>query len=136
MRSFLKLLGALAIIMGSFYGTLYLADRYDILTPDPVASEATALREALQRYRLAGLPYPLAPNTPVSDLKKQLSSSGYASHIPDADKDARYVSLDGKSYGLLFHINRTPANPSGAPCLIEVDTKGNNWWSRPPVCPF
>lgn len=136
MRILLRLLSALAIIIGSFFGTLYLFDRFDILTPDPVAAEATALREALEKYRLERSSYPLSPNDPISTIKQQLVRSGQTSKIPDADKDARYVSLDGKSYGLLFHINRTADKPSGTPCMIEVNTKGNDWWSRPPACPF
>jgi hypothetical protein len=135
MRRFLKILGALAIIIGSFFGTLYLFDRFDILTQDPVAAEAAALREALEKYRQERSSYPPSQNDPVSVLKQQLVSGGQTK-IPDADKDARYVSLDGKSYGMLFHINRSAANPAGTPCLIEVNTKGNNWWSRPPACPF
>lgn len=136
MRIFLKILSALAIVISSFFGTLYLFDRYDILTPDPVAAEATALREALGKYRLERNSYPTFPDNPVSDLKQQLASSGVADKIPVGDKDARYVSLDGKSYGMLFHVNRTAANPSGKPCLIEHNTKGTSWWSRPPPCPF
>jgi hypothetical protein len=135
MRISLKILGALAIVISSFFGTLYLFDRFDILTPDPVAAEATALREALGRYRLDRNSYPTFANNPVSHLKEQLVNAGQP-RIPDADKDARYVSLDGKSYGMLFHINRTPDKPSGTPCLIEHNTKGNQWWSRPPPCPF
>jgi hypothetical protein len=135
MHIFLKILSALAIVIGSFFGTLYLFDRYDILTPDIVAAEATALREALEKYRQERNSYPTSPNDPISTIKQQLVSSGI-SKIPDADKDARYVSLDGKSYGMLFHVNRTAANPAGTPCLIEVRTKGNQWWSRPPPCPF
>lgn len=136
MNRILYALGGLGIVLASFIGTLYLLDRYDIMTPNPVADEAFALREALQRFKIDGLPYPLSPDIPVSELKKQLVSTGHASRIPEGDKDARYVSLDGKSYGLLFHINRTSENPSGAPCLIEVGSKGNMWWSRPSACPF
>jgi len=78
----------------------------------------------LQGYRRERGAYPILSNNPIGDIKKQLVSGGYLA--PDQtgqDKDARYVSVDGKSYGLLFHIKRDKNNPLGTPCLIEVDAR-------------
>jgi hypothetical protein len=133
MRILLNVVGGLAVLAGSFFGTLFILDHLPL---DPVAREVKTLRTALQRYRLDRLSYPVLNDVPISDIKTQLVSSGHLSQSPDADKEARYVSLDGKSYGLLFHINRTPANPSGTRCLIEVEAKNTSWWSQPPACPF
>ena len=133
MRILLNVVGGLAVLAGSFFGTLFILDH---LLQDPVAREVKTLRTALQQYRLDRLAYPILVDMPISDLKRQLVSSGHLSQSPDADKEARYVSLDGKSYGLLFHINRTSANPSGTRCLIEVEARNTSWWSQPPACPF
>jgi hypothetical protein len=133
MRILLNVVGGLAVLFGCFFGTLFILDH---LSLDPVPQEVKTLRAALQRYRLDRLSYPVLIDVPISDLKKQLVSSGHLSQSTDADKEARYISADGKSYGLLFHINRTPANPSGTRCLIEVEAKNTTWWSQPPPCPF
>jgi hypothetical protein len=133
MRILLNVAGGLAVLAGSFFGTLFILDHLPL---DPVAREVKTLKTALQRYRLDRLSYPVLNDVPISDLKTQLVSSGHLSQSSDADKEARYVSLNGKSYGLLFHIDRTPANPSGTRCLIEVEVKDTMWWSRPPACPF
>jgi len=133
MRILLNVVGGLAVLVCSFFGTLFVLD---YLLLDPVVREVKTLRTALQRYRLDRLSYPVLVDVPISDIKKQLVSSGHLSQSSDADKEARYVSLDGKSYGLLFHINRTPANPSGTRCLIEVEAQNTTWWSQPPACPF
>jgi len=133
MRIFLNVVGGLAVLVGSFFGTLFVLD---YLLLDPMEREVKTLKTALQRYRLDRTSYPVLVDVPMSDLKKQLVSSGHLSQSPDADKDARYVSVDGKSYGFLFHINRTSANPAGTRCLIEVEAKSTTWWSQPPPCPF
>jgi hypothetical protein len=53
-----------------------------------------------------------------------------------ADKEARYVTINGKSYGLLFHVDRTDDRPSGTLCVVEVGRSYIGWGERPPACPF
>ena len=137
MRTFLRVLGAFGIVLFFFYGTLFILVLYEDPPRNSLAQEANSLRTALQGYRRERGAYPILPNNPIGDIKKQLVSGGYlAPEQPEQDGDARYVSVDGKSYGLLFHINRDKDNPLGTPCLIEVDAKATTWWGQPPNCPF
>ena len=101
-----------------------------------LALEKYTLMVALRDYRKEHGAYPILGDTQIGDVKKQLIGGGYLPPAPDADQTARYVSLDGKSYGLLFHINRSPTNRLGRRCLIEVDAVGTGWWANPPKCRF
>jgi hypothetical protein len=135
MRLLSRILGALAIILVFFFGTLFVLNRY--APGDPVARDTKKLQNALQAYRNDHHLYPTIPEaSPISDLKRQLIAGGYFHGIADSDKDTRYISLDGKSYGLLLYINRTATNPQGMQCLIEVDIQATGWWGQPPKCPF
>jgi hypothetical protein len=137
MRVISNIVGGIAIVATSFFGTLFLLDRYK--NQDPLAREANSLRAALKEYRAAKGAYPTIPDRLTVELKKELVGGGYlrSDNRPQPDADARYVSFDGKSYGLLFHIDRTASNPLGTPCVIEVDTTGKTgWWGYPPKCEF
>jgi hypothetical protein len=90
--------------LSAFFGTLFILDH---LPPTPLVREVKTLRTALQRHRLDRLSYPILIDVPMGDLNSQLVGSGHLFQSPDAEKEARYVSLDGRSYGLLFHIDRT-----------------------------
>jgi hypothetical protein len=136
-RIILNIAGGCAIVATFFFVTLFLLDRYE--GEDPLAQEAKSLRAALKQYRDAKAAYPILPDRLTVELKKELVGSGYLR--PDSrqepDKNAHYVSFDGKSYGLLFHIDRTASNPLGTACVIEVDTTGKTgWWGDPPKCKF
>jgi hypothetical protein len=135
MRVISNIVGGIAIVATSFFGTLFLLDRYK--NQDPLAREANSLRAALKEYRAAKGAYPIVPDGLIVDLKKELVLGGYlrpGSH-PEPDTGGHYVSFDGKSYGLLFYIDRTSSD--GTPCVIEVDTTGpTEWWGRPPKCEF
>jgi hypothetical protein len=74
MRILLNVVGGLAILVGSFFGTLFILDHLPL---DPVAREVNTLRTALQRYRLDRLSYPVLVDVPISDLTRQLVSSGH-----------------------------------------------------------
>jgi hypothetical protein len=73
-----------------------------------------------------------------------LVDGGYLKAIPqDPDLNAvgtqqyRYVSGDGKTYGLLFHLQFPTGNiPAGGNCLTGVGTAKTGWWGQPPECPF
>jgi hypothetical protein len=137
MREFWRVFGAFAIAMFFFYAIVFIS--YYVSRGNSQAAlalEKYSLMIALREYRKEHAAYPILPDNPIGDLKKQLVSGGYLPPGPDADTDSRYVSLDGKSYGLMFHINRTPANPRGTPCLIEFEAIATGWWAQPPKCPF
>jgi O-antigen ligase len=103
--------------------------------------ETRSIVTALREYRLARGAYPVLPlaDSPMIDLKKELAKGGYfradAGGFSGPDQEARYVSFDGKVYGLLFHEDRTDDNPSGK-CFMEVGVSGTGWWGRPPKCRF
>jgi len=137
MREFWKIVGAFSILMFFFYAIVFISYYVNQDNPQvPLALEKYSLMVALREYRKEHSAYPILPDNPIGDVKKQLVSGGYLPSGPDADKEARYVSLDGKSYGLMFHINRSPTSPRGKPCLIEVDAIATGWWAQPPKCPF
>jgi hypothetical protein len=136
MREFWRIFGAFGIVMLFFYATVFFLHYVNQDSPQvALALEKYSVMVALREYRKEHAAYPILPDNPISDLKYQLVGGGYLPPGLDTDKDARYVSLDGKGYGLMFHMNRTPANPRGRPCLVEFDVKGTGWWGLP-KCPF
>jgi hypothetical protein len=135
MRLLSRTLGALAIVLVFFFGTLFILNRYAPI--DPIAQDTRNLRNALQAYRSDHLLYPIIPGaSPIADVKRQLTAGGYFHGSADSDKDARYISLDGKSYGLLLYINRNANDPQGTQCIVEVDIQATGWWGQPAKCPF
>jgi hypothetical protein len=138
MRYLMKVLGGLAIVLIFFFGTLFILDYF--AGGSPLGTEAKAIMRALQDYRAARGSYPVlpVPDNLMPEIKKYLASSGYpvSGDTGGADKDARYFSSDGKSYGLLFHINRSDKKPLGDQCMIEVDVRQSGLWAQPPACPF
>jgi hypothetical protein len=140
-RVLVRIIGGIAIVAISFFGTLFTLDYLD---PDSVrATHAKSVKAALEKYRSAKGAYPFPfPDNPLTDLKKVLVDGGYLVAIPDdpvfgaKDKDRyRYVSNSGKNYGLLFHLS-TGKTPSGSTCLTGVGTAGYGFWGQQPECPF
>jgi hypothetical protein len=130
-----KVIGAFSIGLFFYYAILfmiyYVHEIYLFNRDNPQAliEEKHSLMIALREYRKEHKAYPILPDNPIGDVKRRLVRGGYLSPSPDADEDARYVSLDGKSYGLKFHT------PRGTACLVEVDVTGTRWWGAP-KCPF
>jgi hypothetical protein len=92
--------------------------------PDQVrAGAAKLLMAALEKYRSAKGAYPLLVDKPITALKSTLVDGGFLEEIPPIPTDApmRYVSPDGKSYGILSQKN-------GKPCRIEVGVSNTGWW--------
>jgi hypothetical protein len=130
--------GIISVAPISFAVTVLIGDAYGS-RPKALAEEKALLIGALRDYKSARGAYPILPDRPISDLKAELVRTGYirADDRPEPDKDARYVSLDGRSFGFLYHVERTTAAPLGKPCLIEVDTTGpTGWWGPPQNCSF
>jgi hypothetical protein len=138
MRRLVLALGAVAILAGSFFGTLFILDRMGSLNPDSIRAEhAKMIKVALEKYRSARgtYPFPFWDNA-VSDLKPLLVDTGYLEAIPEdpaptgAAKQYRYASPDGKIFGLLFPLKLA----AGGKCLTGVGSRG--FWSNAPDCPF
>jgi O-antigen ligase len=108
----------------------------------PLAREARSLVAALEAYHTAHGTYPILPEqgSPIIDLKRELARGGYlgpeSAGSAAVDNEARYVTINGKSYGLLFHVDRTDERPSGTLCVVEVGRSYIGWGERPPACPF
>lgn len=91
---------------------------------DPVlAQDINSINAALEKYHASRGAYPVA-TIPLIDLKKELSRDGFlapqSTDFSAVDKDALYWSINGKSYGLQFHIDRTEGNPAGRECVVQV----------------
>jgi hypothetical protein len=98
----------------------------------PMAREARSIMAGLQKYHAARGAYPIL-DSPLVELKELLAKDGYlgsaSGDLSGIDNAARYASVNGKSYGMLFH-------PSGTRCLVEVGRSYIGWGERPPPCPF
>lgn len=88
-----------------------------------LAREIGSVNAALEKYRGAKGAYPIFQG-PLVDVKKQLAGEGYLAAVtgefPTADPEAVYFSFNGKSYGLVFHMDRTSEKPYGTPCVVQV----------------
>jgi hypothetical protein len=139
------MIGGAAIVAVFFFGTLFVLDSQTPETPDSIrVAHARSLKAALEKYRSAQGVYP-SPflDNPLTDLKRALVDGGYLRAIPRdpdlsaVDKQYRYVSRDGKTYGLLFHVQFPIGKiPAGGNCLTGVGTANTGWWGQPPDCPF
>jgi hypothetical protein len=149
LRRLFFIIGGIGVVAVSFFATLFVLDYKESVPTDPNgrdllrAEHARSIEAALEKYRSARKTYPVFPSADVllSDLKKALVDGGYLNTIPAdplwRDKPYRYVSYNGSSYGLLFHVELAKANiPKGGQCLIEVGASATGWWGQPPTCPF
>lgn len=128
-----NVVGGLAVLLGSFFITLYIIDSRAPSGPDAIrADDARAVKAALEKYKSAKGQYPNPyPGGPLSDAKADITG------LPDDPRlgqpgaePYRYVS-DGQNYGLLMKLE-------GGPCITGVGTDGKSWWStfKPTACPF
>jgi hypothetical protein len=140
----LRIVGGLAVVAAFFFGTLFVLDHTGFRYPDSLrAAHAISFKAALEKYRSARghYPYPFYNNA-FSDLKKELVDGKHLDVIPVdpsglKEKEYRYVSSDGKTYGLLFHLQFPVGKiPAEGACITGVGTAGTGWWDQPPDCPF
>ena len=148
-RRFLLVLGALAIVVTSFFVTLQILNSLE--TPrTPVemrnatrAEHARQLKAALEKFRAAHKNnYPASADfNDVSNLQRDLVGGGYLAEIPSdpqsaAGKKYRYAS-NGEVYGLLFELE---AGPNGAPpagiCISRAKSDTTSFKGFAPDCPF
>jgi O-antigen ligase len=128
-----KILGGFAIPAVLLCGSLLAVNYFRVPTVDtPMAREARSIMADLQKYHAARGAYPIL-DSPLAELKEVLAKDGYlgsaSGDLSGTDNAAWYASVNGKSYGLLFH-------PSGSRCLVEVGRSYIGWGERPPPCPF
>ena len=132
MRDFLWSVGVFAILVVLFFGTLLVLQYF----PGRMAfaDEAKSLMAALQDYRREFGAYPVllpVPDIPVTEIKQVLAKAGHPPRNSDLqDEDARYVSFDGKSYGLLFHRGLRYVNRPVIACIVEVNAANTGWWGQ------
>jgi O-antigen ligase len=98
----------------------------------PMAREARSIMAALQKYHAARGAYPIL-ESPLVELKQELARGGYLGPESDdfsgADNAALYVSVNGKSYDLLFTVDRSR-------CIIEVGRSYIGLGEKPPPCRY
>jgi hypothetical protein len=146
MRLLLKVIGGLAIVLISFWATLYFITSREHENNQLRAKHAKLLAAALEKYRLARGVYPTVQG-PVDDLKQELVEGKFLEAIPsDPARSAtgqqyRYVG-GGTKYGLLIILEPEPAMAgvtAAKPtltCTVGVNIRGTGAWDDPPSCPF
>ena len=139
-----RIIGGAAVVAAFFFGTLFILDQWDRLPfPDSVrADHARSIKSALEAYRAAKGNYPVPfSDNPLTDLKKELVDGKFIAAIPQdptwglTANQYRYVSTpDGKSYGLLFHLQFPVGKIAGGGACATGMPLG--WWGGAPACPF
>jgi hypothetical protein len=110
-------IGGLAVLAGSFFGTLFLLNSMDFQSFDEIRIEhSKVIKIALEKYRATRGAYPWAyADIELGDLRVELVGGGFISQLPTDPywksgriNKYRYRSLDGKTYGLLFYMELGP----------------------------
>ena len=148
MRRLLLVLGALGIVVASFFTTLLVLNSME--TPrTPVemrnairAEHARLLKAALEKFRTAHKTYPASPDFyDISNLQRDLVGGGYLSELPGDPQSAdgkkyRYAS-NGNVYGLLFELEAGPdGTPAAGTCISRAKTDTTSFKGFAPDCPF
>jgi hypothetical protein len=128
----IRLVVASAIIAIFFFGTLFVLDYTDSQPESAGIANARILVAALEKYRADKGDYPVLPayESSVTELLSPLVKGGYLSTIPTTpagEEQIRYVSVDGKAFGLRVVVGK-------APCIIEKGISKSGWWGVPPPC--
>ncbi len=139
MRHLSLAIGGIAILVTSFFGTLFLLDSTSFQSFETQrTAHGKALKGALQKYHSVHgkYPAPFAGND-VADLKDELVDGGFIAEIPvdpywknGRINKYRYRS-DGASYSLLLYFEL-------GPCQTGVGPLTANAWDGNSVvlCPF
>jgi hypothetical protein len=118
-----KILAGVTVLVVLCYGILSFVSYSREPADTPLAREAKPILEALGKYRASRGAYPIA-TIPLVELKENLAREGFlgaeSGAISEISREAVYASVNGKSFGLMFHIDRTQDNPSGTECMIQV----------------
>lgn len=152
MRRLMLVLGALAIVVASFFTTLLILEFFHTpsapLTPpqarDAVrAQQVRTIKAALEKYKADHGSYPVLPENDTSDLRHDLVAGGYLTEIPrdpsvHGPTSGRLYSSNGKVFGLLVTLEAgAPGVAAGGLCLARASgDHASSFWSNPPECPF
>lgn len=139
MQRLLFVIAGAAILVGSFFATLYFLDPANFRSLDSIRiGHAKSLKAAIEKYRAARGKYPSPyPGNDIADLKSDLVDGGFISQIPvdpywknGKINKYRYRS-DGNTYGLLFYFEL-------GPCQTGVGTAATGKWDGFNIlkCPF
>jgi len=136
MREFLRVAIVVVAVLAAYFGYVYWSRPAVHLG---TVRDAQLVMGLLDDYHTEKGTYPVLPgvDVPIAQLTEALATSGatFRSRIRfrDLDKDARYVSNSGETYGLWYHFSQF-----GHPvtCLVEVGAHQSGWWKQPPPCPW
>jgi hypothetical protein len=143
MREFLRVLSGVVVVMFFYSSTILFFYHFEGRSAySTQLTEIRSIMAALDDYSAAHGSYPVlpVPDSPISALKKELADNGRSPVKLNLsglqlDPDARYFSADGKSYGLLFHLDGI-GKERHQECLIERNARELGWWGQPPECPL
>jgi hypothetical protein len=119
-----RVVGGIALFAALLGGVLIFFNYSRTPQADPaLAQEINSVEAALSEYRASRGAYPVL-TTPLVELKNELSRDGFlrpqSGDVSAVAQDALYWSINGKSYGLMFHIDRSADNPAGTECVVQV----------------
>jgi hypothetical protein len=147
-RRFLLVLGALAIVMASFFVTLLILNSMETpRTPAEMrnairAEHARQLKAALEKFKAAKKSYPASADfNDIGGLQGDLVGGGYLAELPSDPQSAngkkyRYAS-NGTVYGLLFELEAGPDGvPAAATCITRAKNDTASFKGFAPDCPF
>jgi O-antigen ligase len=123
-RASWKVLGAFALFAVAACGVVFFLNYWRAPQADPaLVREIDTVTTALNEYRTSRGAYPVS-TIPLADLRNELIRGGFlrppSGGFSTVDKDAVYWSINGKSFGLMFHVDRTAGNPAGTECVVQV----------------
>ncbi len=137
MRIVLQAAGAIAIVVASFFGTLFAIDYFSARGRDQTRIEHVAqIKNAIENFHKARGGYP-------TELKSTLVGGGFLKVIPgdplwaNTPKDYQYYSDGKNNYGLLLWLEQTHGEvPAGIPCRTGLRAKEYGMWGNKLDCPF
>lgn len=145
-RKFLYVTGSFVIVLGSFFGTLFLVDLYDpaYVANQKRAADVARLKDAIDRFYKDRNAYPALTGNPVDDLAKDLVP-GYLKEIPADPLRAAGVfqyqyASDGRANYAIW-VRQAAENTlirvrSAGDCVTGVGAKGLAVFSHLPECQF
>lgn len=147
MRVLWRVTGGLAIVMISFWGTMFILGSPEYVNNQLRAKHVRLLADALEKYRQAQSAYPVMADNLVDDLRRELVDRKFLETIPidparaSTGRQYRYAG-GGKAYGVLVTLEAEPSvfgltgiKPAFT-CVSGVKIKGSGAWGDPPACPF
>jgi hypothetical protein len=145
-RRLLLILGALAIVVVSFFTTLQILNSVEASrTPAEIrnatrAQHARLLKDALEKYKAAHKTYPqTADFVEVANLQKDLVGGGYLAEIPSdplSGRKYRYIS-NGTVVAMLFDMEAGPnGTPPAGTCVSRLKADSSSFKNYGPDCPF